>query len=330
MSWHCSQVQGEGFSLPTYLDGIRSQRSRSRSAREKSCCNGNATGCSTSSQSGMMSAPSTASLGEDSLMLFPEDSPAKTSVQRVKVRDLPEPVRDCGSSICESLKRHGLVMSSRKTVRTCVPEDSAPSSKDLPAWGMTFDGACWELGMSARRTSETECGYWPTPTAVQRPNEGNMRLVRQRAQAGEISWEEAEAMVGKDVRLPHGKLKQYLATPTETANQLSPSMMKHPGCRAWLPTPQASDNRDRSNLSTPAMQRRIEKGKQINLGMSVSHESGRLNPPWVEWLMGWPIGWTDSKPLETDRFQQWLRQHSASCQAVQHEPTLPHHHRHAR
>ncbi len=20
---------------------------------------------------------------------------------------------------------------------------------------------------------------------------------------------------------------------------------------------------------------------------------GSLNPPWVEWLMGWPIGWTD-------------------------------------
>ena len=27
---------------------------------------------------------------------------------------------------------------------------------------------------------------------------------------------------------------------------------------------------------------------------------------WVEWLMGWPLGWTDLKPLETDRFRQWL------------------------
>lgn len=34
-----------------------------------------------------------------------------------------------------------------------------------------------------------------------------------------------------------------------------------------------------------------------------------LNPAWVEWLMGWPIGWTDLKPLETDKFQQWLRSH---------------------
>jgi hypothetical protein len=35
---------------------------------------------------------------------------------------------------------------------------------------------------------------------------------------------------------------------------------------------------------------------------------GQLNPPWVEWLMGWPIGWTDLRPLETDKFQQWLQQ----------------------
>jgi len=28
---------------------------------------------------------------------------------------------------------------------------------------------------------------------------------------------------------------------------------------------------------------------------------GPLNPDWVEWLMGWPIGWTDLKPLEMDK-----------------------------
>jgi len=27
--------------------------------------------------------------------------------------------------------------------------------------------------------------------------------------------------------------------------------------------------------------------------------SGSLNPQWVEWLMGFPEGWTDLKPLET-------------------------------
>ena len=36
---------------------------------------------------------------------------------------------------------------------------------------------------------------------------------------------------------------------------------------------------------------------------------GRLNPTWIEWLMGWPINWTDSQPLETGKFQQWQQQH---------------------
>ena len=34
--------------------------------------------------------------------------------------------------------------------------------------------------------------------------------------------------------------------------------------------------------------------------------SGALNPVWVEWLMGWPLGWTDLKPLATDKFQPAL------------------------
>lgn len=39
---------------------------------------------------------------------------------------------------------------------------------------------------------------------------------------------------------------------------------------------------------------------------------GTLNPLWVEWLMGWPTGWTDLEPLEMDKFRQWLRSHGRS------------------
>jgi len=80
---------------------------------------------------------------------------------------------------------------------------------------------------------------------------------------------------------------------------------------SW-PTPQASDNRDRGSMSDPAIQRRIEKGKQVSLSMAVKEtkQPGSLNPTWVEWLMGWPLAWTDSKPLEMDKFHQWRQQHS--------------------
>tara|TARA_R110002020_G_scaffold222805_1_gene431723 strand:+ start:216 stop:917 length:702 start_codon:yes stop_codon:yes gene_type:complete len=34
---------------------------------------------------------------------------------------------------------------------------------------------------------------------------------------------------------------------------------------------------------------------------------GQLNPDWVEWLMGWPIGWTSMEPLNRGRFRAWQR-----------------------
>ena len=41
-----------------------------------------------------------------------------------------------------------------------------------------------------------------------------------------------------------------------------------------------------------------DRGKS-NLGEVVG---GLLNPDWTEWLMGWPIGWTGLRPLETDKY----------------------------
>lgn len=42
-------------------------------------------------------------------------------------------------------------------------------------------------------------------------------------------------------------------------------------------------------------QRRIKMGKQIGLSTAVKEKrtTGTLNPTWVEWLMGFPLGWTD-------------------------------------
>lgn len=97
--------------------------------------------------------------------------------------------------------------------------------------------------------------------------------------------------------------RQMFATPTATANQLAPSMQKHPGCRAMWPTPTAHNAKE---CNAPAEQTR-------NTPTLAAQAGGKLNPPWVEWLMGWPIGWTDCEPLETGRCQQWLRSHGLSC-----------------
>ena len=95
-----------------------------------------------------------------------------------------------------------------------------------------------------------------------------------------------------------------LPTPTATQRGHCASEMRRrsPGlvsaARFW-PTPSASDNRDRRNLSSPAVRRRSLIGKQLMLSQVVSDQSGALNPTWVEWLMGFPTDHTDLRVLET-------------------------------
>jgi hypothetical protein len=76
-------------------------------------------------------------------------------------------------------------------------------------------------------------------------------------------------------------------------------------------TPNASDATKWSNQS---MADRLAKGQQLRLNTQVSPEGGKgglLNPDWIEWLMGWPIGWTALQPLEMDRFREWQQQHGS-------------------
>ena len=80
------------------------------------------------------------------------------------------------------------------------------------------------------------------------------------------------------------------------------------GCGSW-PTPRASDWKGAINAQ--AAKKVKERGYSPNLSEAVAEDQngGRLNPMWVEWLMGWPIGATDSKPLEMDKFRRWLEKH---------------------
>lgn len=46
---------------------------------------------------------------------------------------------------------------------------------------------------------------------------------------------------------------------------------------------------------------------------------GQLNPDWTEWLMDWPIGWTDLKPMSKEAFEDW-RYRVSNCQWNEYDP----------
>jgi hypothetical protein len=79
--------------------------------------------------------------------------------------------------------------------------------------------------------------------------------------------------------------------------------------RGTWPTPRLSDYKGAT--SAEAMGKAAERGFNPNLpeATAASVGGGKLNPTWVEWLMGWPLGWTDLKPLETDKSHCVQQQH---------------------
>ncbi|MBU3748821.1 MAG: hypothetical protein FGM36_16355 [Burkholderiaceae bacterium] len=90
---------------------------------------------------------------------------------------------------------------------------------------------------------------------------------------------------------------------TESAwnEKRNPNLETIVGQRMW-PTPTAHNAKEtnapsEANRNTPTL---------------AAQAGGQLNPTWVEWLMGWPLGWTDLKPLETDKFPFAPQQHGES------------------
>ena len=72
-------------------------------------------------------------------------------------------------------------------------------------------------------------------------------------------------------------------------------------------TPRASDGMKGKLRDIPA-----DKNCRARLEDQVAQKEGAggsLSPTWVEWLMGWPLGWTDSARSATDKFQQWCDSH---------------------
>lgn len=87
-------------------------------------------------------------------------------------------------------------------------------------------------------------------------------------------------------------------------------------------TPTKTGNRNRAGLSqksgdglATAVYRGGLQTRQTRGGRELASEGcGSLNPGWIEWLMGWPVGASDWKPSETARFRQWLQQHGGFCE----------------
>jgi hypothetical protein len=308
MSWLFSQALVEEYLEENSLDGEQSVQLNGNPIQQAYCAPDKMTGFSRLSRFGITFKLLTENRGEELLTLYLEDFHAKTSVPQEKEQELTENEAECGEKWRASFTKYDHNTHSWKTHQCSLLEDLELFSETWPQWGLMRNGECWEQRTLEQTIRGTESGLLekiPTP------------------QARDWKGSSGRSMKGLEYDLPtHAK-----KWPTPDANcgtrgtELEWSPKRESGQKAQFslnqaikmwPTPQASDNRDRGNMSNPSIQRRVAIGKQIMLSQSVDPTSGQLNPTWVEWLMGWPLGWTDLKPLETDKCHFALQPHGES------------------
>ena len=72
------------------------------------------------------------------------------------------------------------------------------------------------------------------------------------------------------------------------------------GAMKMWPTPTA--NEDAAGTPAGNMQKMLGNDPRLRGTTPEEWADGTLNPQWVEWLMGYPAGWTDLKDSETPSF----------------------------
>jgi hypothetical protein len=290
MSWHFSQALVEEFSEDTSLDGEPCAPLKSSRSVGRCCSDARWMDAYRSSLSGMTCRPSTASRGEGASMSSVAGFPARTFPSPGVVPELMAHAPASGHIWQELSVKYDLDSSSWRTHRCLFDEDLPWSSVTLPRWGMMRAGVCWELTMSERHISASGSGLLPTPLSTL----GTHGWPNQRDSSGRPGLQMAARM------WPTPNARDWKDTGESQGTRKSPNLGTMVHRTPLWPTPTASTGGPEPDGKTGR--------KLVTQVQQKTQAGGALNPTWVEWLMGWPIGWTDLEPLATDKFQQWQRQ----------------------
>ena len=247
------------------------------------------------SRFGMTYAPLTERLGMALSTWFVGVSLVRTYQSPETVPDWTAKGQGYGQKWLGSLGKYSPDTHSLKTAQLSLLEDSAGCCVTLPRWGLMLDGELFPQPMLEPFTAESESGYWPTPQTRFGANDGDLaQLAKKKATywptptvCGNYNRKGASATSGD------GLATAVKMWPTATATAYN----------GWSPNHNRANTDDRLDYS-------VER-ESFQLGQQTPPM--RLNPDWVEWLMGWPIGQTALKPLGMGKLAEWRRQHSPFC-----------------
>lgn len=201
-----------------------------------------------------------------------EDSPVSPSVSPAKV-SRRKTRAGSGLSSPELLGYYDHATSSWRTSLDFASEGSEMSSETWPLSGMTRNGTLWRLPRLPRLTFDNVSSLLPTPVTCN---------------------------YGSNVGGANGRVGKVRYSLTAMAKNGLLGLWPTPGARlgtARGPQPERYFNPARSN--------------DLDDAVAAMGDSGPLNPAWVEWLMGFPPGWTDCVLWETPSSHKSRKQSDA-------------------
>lgn len=202
-------------------------------------------------------------------MFSAADSPASPTVLRA-LAVLPPTSATSGRSTPVSFASLDPAGSWRKTSQgygqVTLDGSLEAFSETWPKSGMTRNGTAFLLPTSAPRTSESASGLWPTPISQDAKHSGH-----------------AESGPGLAMKLSYAVHRQTWPTPTS---------------RDWR-SEECSPEFDAERMAHTRGKTLPTIVRASSPPPTDSGASGSLNPEFVEWLMGYPLGWTVLKAWGT-------------------------------
>lgn len=248
--------------------------------------------------------------GAELLMSWLEDFPVKTSALREQAMALTANAPVSGPKWCGSFAKFDRAESRWKTHQCSLLGDWDEFLETWPRWGSMRNGESFLRPTWTPPTFESESGspvIYPTPCAVDTGsffNQSASPNAAKRPTLGAMAkhnlWPTPCAMVG-------ASHLSFRATDGRT----KPNKLGGAVAHAMWPTPCASASKGSSPAALTRKSGKSRATDRIDHAVMAS-DGGQLNPEWVEWLMGWPIGHTALEPLATAKYLEWQQQHGKS------------------
>ncbi len=224
----------------------------------------------------------------------PEDSPANPSAPQGNEKPKTTP-DGSGPNTLESYAWWDPDTCSWKTSQVSLLPEWETYSETWPRQGMTRNGKAYQRQRLVPPISGGGSSLWPTPVAQddQKTPEAHMAM-KQRMPGGPRQKPTSLTVVVKGVERglwPTPTVADSRSTRNATVRNRESE--GHPGTtltdavEMW-PTPTSSDGTGGPGSS----------GRDGGPNLRTA-TGGQLNPMWVEWLMGFPAGWTDLEDSET-------------------------------